>query len=54
MVGKTQGYWSTRTLEKDITLKTSILLEKKSCKYKKIIPVLSRNKDIYLSLRKMN
>ena len=40
------------TLEKDITLKTSIMLEKELRKYKKILPVLSRNKDIYLSLRK--
>lgn len=40
------------TLEKDVTLKTSIMLEKELHKYKKIFPVLSRNKDIYLSLRK--
>ena len=40
------------TLEKDITLKTSIMLEKELRKYKKILPVLSRNKDIYLSLEK--
>ena len=40
------------TLEKNITLQASILLAKKLKKNKKIIPILSRNKDIYLSLRK--
>ena len=40
------------TLEKNITLKASILLAKYLKKNKKIIPILSRNKDIYLSLRK--
>ena len=40
------------SLEKNITLKASILLAKALRKNKKIIPVLSRNKDNYLSLRK--
>ncbi len=40
------------SLEKNITLKASILLAKSLRKNKKIIPILSRNKDIYLSLRK--
>ena len=40
------------TLEKNITLKTSISLAKILKKSDKIIPILSRNKDIYLSLRK--
>ena len=40
------------TLEKNITLKASILLAKYLKKNKKIIPILSRNKDIYLSLKK--
>ena len=40
------------SLEKNITLKTSILLAKELRKKKKIIPILSRNKDFYLSLRK--
>ena len=40
------------TLEKNITLKASVLLAKALRKNKKIIPVLSRNKDTYLSLRK--
>ncbi len=40
------------TLEKNITLKASILLAKALRKNKNIIPVLSRNKDTYLSLRK--
>jgi len=40
------------TLEKNITLKTSILLANALRQKKKIIPILSRNKDIYLSLRK--
>lgn len=40
------------TLEKNITLKASILLAKSLRKNNKIIPILSRNKDIYLSLRK--
>ena len=40
------------TLEKNITLKASILLAKALRKNKKIIPVLSRNNDTYLSLRK--
>ena len=40
------------TLEKDITLKASILLANKLRQNENIIPVLSRNKDIYLSLRK--
>ena len=40
------------TLEKNITLKASILLAKALQKNKKITPILSRNKDIYVSLRK--
>ena len=40
------------TLEKNITLKASFLLAKYLKKNKKITPILSRNKDIYLSLRK--
>ena len=40
------------TLEKNITLKASVLLAKALRKNEKIIPVLSRNKDTYLSLRK--
>ena len=40
------------TLEKNITLNASILLEKELRKNKKINPILSRNKDVYLSLRK--
>ena len=40
------------SLEKNITLKTSILLAKELRKKKKITPVLSRNKDFFLSLRK--
>jgi len=40
------------TLEKDITLKASIMLAKALRTKKRIIPVLSRNKDIYLSLKK--
>jgi len=40
------------TLEKNITLKASILLAKALRKNKKITPILSRNKDIYVSLRK--
>ena len=40
------------SLEKNITLKASILLAKSLRKNKKITPILSRNKDIYLSLRK--
>ena len=40
------------TLEKDITLKASILLSNMLRKNKQIIPVLSRKKDVYLSLRK--
>ncbi len=40
------------SLEKNITLNASILLAKALRKNKKIIPILSRNKDIYLSLRK--
>ena len=40
------------SLEKNITLKASILLAKALRKNRKIIPILSRNKDIYLSLRK--
>ena len=40
------------TLEKDITLKTSIILAKELRKKKTIIPILSRNKDFFLSLRK--
>ena len=39
------------TREKDITLKASILLAKKLRKIRIITPILSRNKDIYLSLR---
>ena len=40
------------SLEKNITLKASILLAKALRKNKKINPILSRNKDVYLSLRK--
>ncbi len=40
------------SLEKNITLKASILLAKELRRNKKIIPILSRDKDIYLSLRK--
>ncbi len=40
------------TLEKNITLKASFLLAKYLKKNKRITPILSRNKDIYLSLRK--
>ena len=40
------------SLEKNITLKASILLAKELKKNKKIIPILSRDKDIFLSLRK--
>ena len=40
------------SLEKNITLKASILLARALRKNKKINPILSRNKDIYLSLRK--
>ncbi len=40
------------TLEKKITLKTSIILGKALRKFKNIHPVLSRKKDIYLSLKK--
>ncbi len=40
------------TLEKKITLKTSILLGKALRKYKNIHSVLSRKKDVYLSLKK--
>ena len=40
------------SLEKNITLKASILLVKALRKNKKINPILSRNKDVYLSLRK--
>ena len=39
------------TLEKNVTLKTSILLMKALRKYENINPVLSRKKDIYLSLK---
>ena len=39
------------TREKDITLKTSILLAKKLRNIGTITPILSRNKDIYLPLR---
>ena len=39
------------TLEKNVTLKTSILLMNALKKYKNIIPILSRNKDVYLSLK---
>ena len=39
------------TREKDITLKTSILLAKKLRNIRTITPILSRNKDIYLPLR---
>jgi N-acetylmuramoyl-L-alanine amidase len=39
------------TLEKNVTLKTSILLMNALKKYKNIDPMLSRNKDIYLSLK---
>ena len=40
------------SLEKNITLKASILLAKALRKNEKINPILSRNKDVYLSLRK--
>ncbi len=40
------------SLEKNITLKASILLAKALRNNKRIIPILSRKKDIYLSLRK--
>ena len=40
------------SLEKNITLKASILLANALRKNKKINPILSRNKDIYLPLRK--
>ena len=40
------------SFEKNITLNASILLAKELRKNKKIIPILSRNKDIFLSLRK--
>ena len=39
------------TLEKNITLKTSIMLKKALKKYKNINSILSRDKDIYLSLK---
>ena len=39
------------TLEKDVTLKTSILLMNALKKYENIKPILSRKKDIYLSLK---
>ncbi len=39
------------TLEKNITLKMSIMLRKALKKFKNINPMLSRNKDIYLSLK---
>ena len=39
------------SLEKNITLKASILLAKELRKKNKIVPILSRNKDFYLSLR---
>ena len=40
------------TLEKDITLRASVMLAKKLRQNQITIPILSRNKDIYLSLRK--
>ena len=40
------------TLEKDVTLKVSLLLAKALKTNEKFIPILSRDKDIYLSLRK--
>ena len=39
------------TLEKNITLKTSIMLKKSLKRYKNINSILSRDKDIYLSLK---
>ncbi len=39
------------TLEKNITLKTSIMLKEALKKYKNIETILSRDKDIYLSLK---
>jgi N-acetylmuramoyl-L-alanine amidase len=39
------------TLEKNITLKTSIMLRKALKRYDNINSILSRNKDIYLSLK---
>ena len=43
---------SLGTLEKNITLKTSIMLRKALKKFNNIHPVLSRNNDIYIPLRK--
>ncbi len=40
------------TLEKNITLKASVLLARLLQKSKKIIPILSRKEDVYLSLKK--
>ncbi len=40
------------SLEKNITLKASILLAKALSKNKNLTPILSRNKDVYLSLKK--
>ena len=40
------------TLEKDITLRASVMLAKKLRQNQITIPILSRNKDIYLSLGK--
>ena len=42
---------SLGTLEKNITLKSSIMLKKALKKFKHINPILSRDKDIYLSLK---
>ncbi len=39
------------TLEKNITLKTSIMLKEALKKYKNIHTILSRDKDVYLSLK---
>ena len=39
------------TLEKNVTLKASILLAKELKKSENVIPILSRQKDVYLSLK---
>ena len=39
------------TLEKNVTLKASILLAKELQKSENVIPILSRQKDVYLSLK---
>ena len=53
MVAKTPGaIGQLGTLEKDITLRASVMLAKKLRQNQITLPVLSRNKDIYLSLAK--